>query len=205
MDLGHGRVTAIDHNASEPAELADLDLHLIRHGRYADPAIDGYRFIGRSDPDLDDVGQAQALALQEAFAGVARPLIWASPLRRAAQTARLAFPGADIALEPLAMELDFGQLEGLDFVEALARFPTAMQRYPELDFSSVGGENRPALIARASQLFRKCQALGGARPVIVVSHAYFLDAFCAVAENEPRRPYSRAFQHCVPVRMQIRT
>jgi glucosyl-3-phosphoglycerate phosphatase len=205
MEFGHGATSAQDQAASEPAVEAGIDVYLIRHGRYADPALDGYRFVGRSDPELDDVGQAQALALQSEFAAFDRPLILASPLRRAHQTARLAFPGAEIRLEPLAMEIDFGELEGLDFVEALARFPAAMQRYPELDFTGVGGEDRQQLIARAKQVANKCRNLGENRAIIVVSHAYFLDAFCAVAENEPRRPYSRAFQHCVPVRMQIRT
>jgi len=205
MPFGLGAATAQDQPVSEPAVETGCDLHLIRHGRYADPALDGYRFIGRSDPELDDVGQAQALALQGEFAVFERPLILTSPLRRAYQTARLAFPGADIRLEPLAMEIDFGELEGLDFVEALARFPAAMQRYPELDFTGVGGEDRQQLIGRARLLLNKCRILGEDSTVIVVSHAYFLDAFCAVAENEPRRPYSRAFQHCVPVRMQIRT
>lgn len=205
MELGLGIEAARDDSVFAPALEAACDLHLIRHGRYADPAVDGFRFVGRSDPDLDHVGQAQALALHAQYAGLDQPIILTSPLRRADQTARLAFPGGDIQLEPLAMEIDFGQLEGLDFVAALAHYPATMQRYPELDFTGVGGEDRHQLIARASQLFDKCRMLGGARPVILVSHAYFLDAFCAVAENEPRRPYSRAFQHCVPVRMQIRT
>lgn len=88
---------------------------LIRHGQTAWNAE--RRVLGRTDVPLDAVGMAQARRLAETLP---RPsAVWASPLSRALDTARLL--GAP-RLDPDLLEMDQGELDGLDGATMLARF-----------------------------------------------------------------------------------
>jgi ribonuclease H / adenosylcobalamin/alpha-ribazole phosphatase len=180
---------------------------ILRHGRYHPPGSEAAYFIGRTDLELDDIGQAQARAVGQSlsplFENPAQPVVISSPLRRAVQTAALAFPKADVAIEPLAIETDFGALEGLSFAAALSQFPETIARYPDQDFSLVNGETRRDVVARATALFEMIVGLQTVRraPVIVVSHGFFLDAFCAVVAGEPERGFERTFDHCSPMHL----
>ncbi len=84
---------------------------LIRHG-LTDWNVEG-RFQGQSDRPLCDAGREQARQLRAvtaAFANVDHFV--SSPLQRALETARLAFPGREPSLDPRLAELDFGIFEG---------------------------------------------------------------------------------------------
>jgi broad specificity phosphatase PhoE len=93
-----------------------VNLWLVRHGRTAHNAE--RRFLGRTDPPLDDVGHRQARALAALMP--TPTALWSSPLARARQTA--AYLG-EPTVHPDLAELDQGELEGLTGPEALARFP----------------------------------------------------------------------------------
>lgn len=85
-----------------------LRLWLVRHG--ATDWSDRGRLNGRTDLPLNARGRRQAAALATRLAGRAWAGVWTSDLRRAAETARLAAPGA--RAEPRLREIDFGALEG---------------------------------------------------------------------------------------------
>lgn len=93
-------------------------LALVRHGQTAWNAE--RRFLGVTDIPLDAVGEAQVEMLAERLG---RPFarVYASPLARALRTAH-AFDGAP-TLVPDLTELGQGDLEGLRWSEAYARFP----------------------------------------------------------------------------------
>jgi broad specificity phosphatase PhoE len=59
---------------------------LVRHGQTTTNA--SKLLVGRSDPELTELGTQQALALRPYLAGVEQ--VWTSPLRRARATAALA-------------------------------------------------------------------------------------------------------------------
>jgi len=81
---------------------------LVRHGQTTTNAQS--LLVGRSDPELTELGQRQALALVPFLDGVCE--VWVSPLARARQTAALAFPGLDVVVKKSFIEVDYGDLDG---------------------------------------------------------------------------------------------
>ena len=81
---------------------------LVRHGQTTTNA--SKLLVGRSDPELTELGTQQALALRPYLAGVEQ--VWTSPLRRARATAALAAPGIDATVNAAFIEVDYGVLEG---------------------------------------------------------------------------------------------
>jgi broad specificity phosphatase PhoE len=178
---------------------------LVRHGAYQPPAGVGPFFIGRTDPDLNDVGRDQAAALRRFYPNCNNSAVIVSPLKRALSTARIGFPATSVTVNALAIEIDFGALEGLGFADAAAQFPETIRSYPQQDFSMAGGENRMKLIARAKRLLQQVNKAPflDYKKVIVVSHGFFLDAFSAVIEGTPDRSYKLSFDHCSPYEMKL--
>ena len=139
-------------------------LALVRHGEST--WIAEGRFQGRGDPPLSELGQRQAAAVGARLAAPARmpslpvpdaaPLaIWHSPLRRAAETARVvhAARSADAPLRPLESlsELSQGEWEGLTHDEVRQRWPgeLAAWRDDPLHHHAPGGESLVEALVRA--------------------------------------------------------
>jgi probable phosphoglycerate mutase len=80
----------------------------IRHGQTTTNAKG--LLVGRSDPELTELGQRQARALAPLLAGVRE--VWSSPLRRARETAQLAVPHVQARNKESFIEVDYGDLEG---------------------------------------------------------------------------------------------
>jgi alpha-ribazole phosphatase len=104
-------------------------LVLIRHAE-PDDSMRG-RSYGRLDVPLSTAGRAQAAAIVEALRDARLDAIFASPLRRAIDTAA---PLAEArALEVLThdglQELDFGALEGLTFDDVALAHPELYERW----------------------------------------------------------------------------
>jgi broad specificity phosphatase PhoE len=138
-------------------------LYLLRHGATAANRLVPYRLQGRgSDRPLDRLGVAQALRAAEALARVPIAAVYASPLARALDTARVV--ARRHGLEPVAVppliEADLGRWEGLTWDEARARDPEHYDRfhthpgtvaYPDGEsFLDVSRRVTPALAALAS-------------------------------------------------------
>jgi probable phosphoglycerate mutase len=157
-----------------------LEILLVRHGESVGNAED--RMQGQSDFPLSERGRAQARRLGVWLAE--RALGWerhyASPLSRAAETARLvheAAGGPPPEVEPALAELRAGALEGVTYEEIARRFPTYGSRaITELgDFEEYGGESYADVQARALSLRRKLEErhrTGGER-VLLVGHGGF--------------------------------
>jgi broad specificity phosphatase PhoE len=92
-----------------------MRLVLIRH---AQPEMHG-RIYGRLDPALSATGRAQARALVAGLRGVQLEAVYASPLRRALETAEpLARElGVEVSIHPSLADIDFGEWEGRRFEE----------------------------------------------------------------------------------------
>lgn len=83
---------------------------LIRHG-LTDWNVSG-RFQGHTDLALSADGREQARQLARYLEPLGAVQIHSSPLRRARETAEIAFPDRDVRLDARLMELDFGEFEG---------------------------------------------------------------------------------------------
>ncbi len=81
---------------------------LIRHGQTTTNARG--LLVGRSDPDLTELGERQARALRPLLGGVRE--VWVSPLRRARATAALALPDHEPVVRESFIEVDYGDLDG---------------------------------------------------------------------------------------------
>ncbi len=175
-------------------------LALVRHGESS--WIAEGRFQGRGDPPLSALGQRQAAAVGARLAAPGRmpslpvpdaaPLaIWHSPLRRAAQTARIihAARDADAPLCPLESlsELGQGEWEGLTHDEVRQRWPRelAAWRNDPLHHHAPGGESLADALARARVAARAI--LGEAEPVVPGDDAV------GRAPAEPVLGYERTF------------
>jgi len=118
------------------------ELWLIRHGET--PASRGRTLAGWTDVPLTERGESQAAALRPVMADEPFDGVWSSDLLRAVTTARLAWgePGQDQRLR----ELNFGELEGADYMTMDARLQEKLMRFE--GFSAPGGESSDQLRAR---------------------------------------------------------
>ncbi|MGH9019886.1 MAG: histidine phosphatase family protein [Acidimicrobiales bacterium] len=81
---------------------------LVRHGQSVTNALN--LLVGRSDPELTELGERQARALRALLNDVAA--VWTSPLTRARSTAQLCVPDVDARVIDAFIEVDYGDLDG---------------------------------------------------------------------------------------------
>lgn len=177
------RLPGVAERWQDVAERGEVPLLLVRHGRTALNAE--RRFLGRLDVPLDEVGEQQAASVQARLATLPRAGLYASPLSRAAQTARRL--GEPVLIDGL-MELDQGALEGLDGPTAYGRFPeffAGWQRDPA-EVRVPGGETLAECQARSIRtLHTIASAHTPGPPVVIVSHQMVLVSALLHALNQP--------------------
>ncbi len=101
-------------------------MYFVRHGNTE--YNEQRRCQGTTDLPLNELGRRQAAALGEKFSGMELNGIYASPMIRAMETAKaIALPQQKVGIytEPGLMEMDQGELEGMDMA-------TMAQSMPEL-------------------------------------------------------------------------
>jgi len=152
---------------------------LLRHG--VTPLTGEKRFSGLGDPDLISEGLAQARAAARRLAGSAEgdpvfgriDAIVASPLRRTQQTAQAVAEVAGLAVltDEGFREMDFGDLEGLSFAEARARFPRELTAFlSSVRVPAPGGESVERAGARAAEARDRTAARFARQTVLIVTH-----------------------------------
>jgi probable phosphoglycerate mutase len=158
-------------------------LYCVRHGESAYNA-EG-RIQGQSDVPLSGLGHRQSRAVAEALSGLPVQAIYASPLRRAMQTAQ---PVAErlhleIRADPRLMEIHAGvfQEKLRSELDELYHEPYARWKSGDPDFAIPGGESRRDLMRRGREVFEE---IGRADPlrgcpdgqVVVITHGGLLAA-----------------------------
>jgi broad specificity phosphatase PhoE len=145
--------------------LPEAVLIVVRHGE-TEWSENG-RHTGRTDLDLTDEGERQALRLGRSLAEVRFDLVLSSPRRRAVRTAALA--GLDpVSIDEDLVEWDYGDLEGLTTVEIQQRYPTwSIWAGPW-----PGGETAADVTSRADRLIDRILASAVTR-VGIVGHGHF--------------------------------
>jgi broad specificity phosphatase PhoE len=168
-------------------------LYIVRHGESA-YNVEG-RIQGQLDVPLSALGCRQAATLVQAFEGVEVDAVFASPLKRAWETA---VPVAkSLGLEPRAdeglVEINAGIFQGLTWPEINDRYPAEgvawKQQLP--DFRIPGGESRRDLMQRAEGALGAIRKAGYER-VLVVAHGGVLTAGLKALLGVPaeRNPFS---------------
>jgi probable phosphoglycerate mutase len=147
-------------------------LYLARHGSTSLSAED--RFSGAVGVPLSDEGRRQAGRLAERLRAVGLQAIYASPLDRALETARIV--GRAAGIDPVERaglrEIAHGHWEGLRRDEVEARFTdeySAWEADP-FSFAPEGGESGVAVLARALPVVREIVTRHAGQRLLVVSH-----------------------------------
>lgn len=153
-----------------------MKLLLVRHGQ----SLGNHegRLQGRKEFPLTDLGAQQAEALAQRLAGAGLAAVYASPIRRAHETALAVGrrTGLEVALEERVQEYDFGEaLSGLtwqeirerkpEIVEALLNNDSEFPRYPGEEGRATFRDRVSSALAEIAQRHRDDEA------VAVVTHA----------------------------------
>ena len=142
---------------------------LIRHGE-TEWSRTG-RHTGRTDVELTEVGQEQAIAAGEVVRrviGDAVPVaVISSPRQRALRTAELAGYQPTLITDDAA-EWDYGDLEGLTSAEIRCRYPD----WSIWSGPVPGGEDGQAVSTRFDRLLATVSGHADSGPVLVFSHGH---------------------------------
>jgi len=147
-------------------------LLLVRHG--ATTATEEGRFSGSSGAELSEEGRWQAGRLGERLAKETIAAIYASPLSRALDTARII--GTHCGLEPIVRdglrEIGHGHWEGMKRADVEREFGDEYAAYSAdpFTFAPEGGESGVAVLARALPVVREVVSSHPGGCVLVVSH-----------------------------------
>ena len=157
----------------------------LRHGE-TDWNAEG-RAQGRSDIPLNARGRAQAAEAAESLAGTRVDAIVASPLVRAAETARIVAARLELAVttEPLLQEVSFGAQEG-------AMMGEWYEQWLRCELTPDAGESFAALRERARQAL--VAHLRPGQVVLFVAHGALFRAVRALLGN----PIDRRLPNGVP-------
>ena len=170
-----------------------MSLWLARHGETSENA-EG-RILGRRDPPLSAAGVAQAEALAGRLKNAAIVAVWASPLRRARETAEIV--GRALGLEPVVLadlaESARGDWEGRRVAELAEESPDLYAAFIAGDpaFRFPGGESMAEQRARTRSALAGVKA--GPLPALVVAHAG--TARAALADSGAPVPPESALAH----------
>jgi len=145
---------------------------LIRHGATVLTAED--RFAGSTDVELSDEGREQARQLAERLRREKMIAIYASPLGRTVETARIiAQPhGLEVVRREGLREIAHGRWEQMTRREVEEKFPEEAAAWEEdpYTFAPVGGESGLAVTARALPALLDIVRAHRSGCVTVVSH-----------------------------------
>ena len=147
-------------------------LYLIRHGATVLTAED--RFAGATNVQLSDEGRRQATGLAKRLAAIRLDAIYASPMDRTQETARIiAAPhGLDPILRDGLREISHGRWEGMTREEVMAAYPDEVASW-DLDpytFAPSGGETGLAVTARALPVVMDIYGAHVGQHIAIVSH-----------------------------------
>ena len=131
------------------------------------------RHTGRTDIALTPTGEQEASLARLSLRGWTFRRVWASPLQRATATATLA--GYEPQLDPILMEWDYGDVEGLTNDEITAARPGWSKWGDDVP----GGERVDSVGERADRFL--AQATGAAidGDALVFAHGHFLAVLIA--------------------------
>ena len=147
-------------------------LLLIRHGEPEEDARG--RCYGRLDVGLSPTGRFQAGAAAAALASEPVDAVYASPRRRAVESARFLADAhhLEVVVEDDFREIDFGRFEGRSYDEIAVEDPETyrawMERPTEVTFP--GGESYAEMRERVARAARRVREAHAGRTVAIVAH-----------------------------------
>lgn len=175
----------------------ELRLFLVRHGETASNRE--MRYQGSQDEPLTEAGMRQAEGMAADLADLPLAAVYASPLRRATQTAERIATALAVPLlsEPRLREQGFGEWEGLSRSEVLGRGEAARRELlrweQDPDAAPPGGESLTAVARRVQELLGDLNAAHPGAWVALVSHVGPIKALLCAALGSPLTTARRLF------------
>jgi broad specificity phosphatase PhoE len=161
---------------SKGKEGSVLRIILVRHGQteWNDGSCAGEHFRGQIDIGLNATGMAQAQSVADRLAPLAIKAVYASPLKRALDTARPVAQARGLDMIPLPglLDIDYGQWGGRSLQEVAAGWPELYQRWkarPHL-VHIPGGESLDQVRCRVSEGLDQILASHDREIVVLVGH-----------------------------------
>ena len=147
-------------------------IFLVRHGATELSAED--RFAGETDVPLSDIGRDQLHKLAHRLSGEPIEAVYASPLGRTMETARILAKPHDKPVQPKEglREISHGRWEGKTRAQVERDYPEEYARW-EADpysFAPLEGESGLAVTARALPALLEIVAAHPGKQVLVASH-----------------------------------
>lgn len=171
-----------------------LRLFLVRHGEV--PANRELRYVGSRDEPLADSGVKQAESLAAALAPLPVAAVYASPLRRAAETGRRIAEAREVplVLETRLREQAFGLWEGLTRAEVLAQDRDRLLSWEaDLGTAPPGGESLESVQERVLSLVDDLARERSGEWIALVSHVGPIKALLCTALGSPLATARRMF------------
>ncbi len=152
-------------------------IYLIRHGETA-WSLSG-QHTGKTEIELTERGQEQALALSERLEKVEFSHVLVSPRKRAQQTCELAGLSSVSEIEPKLAEWDYGSFEGLRSTEIRKERPN----WTIWTDGCPGGESLAQMTSRVDRLITHLCSMHG--KVALFAHGHLGSALAARWINLP--------------------
>jgi probable phosphoglycerate mutase len=145
---------------------------MVRHGDTVLSAED--RFAGETDVELSEKGREEARRLAEKLRGEKITAVYASPLGRTVETARIIAEPHHLQVQPCDgfREISHGHWEGMKRHEVEAKFPEEMAEWEKdpYTFAPAGGESGLAVTARALPALIDLVRKHPGESILMVSH-----------------------------------
>ena len=170
-----------------------MRLILVRHGQTEVNRLGRIQGIGPAP--LNELGLSQAAAVARAVQHHKPFVLYASPLKRAVQTAQ-AIAGhtdAPVLLDEGLVELNVGEFEGLTGRQLREQFTDVMRRWDENAADTVmpGGESLSAVRDRAWRTVRTLAVRHGSETVISVTHNFTIQMIICTALDMPLNSFRK--------------
>jgi len=147
-----------------------LRVALVRHGE-VDESVRG-RCCGSLDPPLSDAGRRQMQRTSGLLQHLSAAAIYASPRRRALDSAGALDVAAPTLVDDRLREIDFGLLEGLTYQDVADRYPGVWRLWMQqpIDVAFPDGERFADFSARVDQALADLAERHHGEAIVIVAH-----------------------------------
>ncbi len=182
-------------NGESKTTNAATRLYLVRHGTTMLNRQNRYR--GRRDVPLDEGGWSDAWSAANELEGKGISAVYASPLRRARDTARVVADGVGVDHvqdHPGLVNLDYGEWDAFTADEAKAHDPVAFEGYQNFSPGAAcpGAETLDDAAQRILLTLRVMALMHPGESIAAVSHAAMVRLVITVGGNRPRNEWRYA-------------
>lgn len=159
-----------------------MNIYLTRHGQ---TNLNKLKLMqGLTDEPLNDVGILQAKAKHECLKDIKFDVVYASPLKRAIQTASIisGLDEKDIIIDPRIIEVDFGKYEKISYYKQGIHM-TLYWMFPELFKAPKTVETLDSMIKRSRDFLKDIESKEYEN-VLIVCHGGIIRALKGYLEDK---------------------